>query len=450
MELYLSRYYFFIREGGQFYVYNVVSGSILRVSYRLFRFLRYFDNKSLCISGGRFNEKTINKLLENKILYSRNCSEQDFLRYKYLKDKYDDSFLSVVVLPTLKCNLDCHYCYEKEKNQFISDTNFEILKTFFAKQSQIRKYITVRWSGGEILTSWDKIKQLSYHIKRCCEVNNCDYVASAISNGTLLTPKIVNDMCDCNIYSLQVTLDGSREFHDKVRYFKNGDGTFNRIVSSIEIASQKMKVIVRINVDKKNFPSIEELFKSLSNRNINRNNIQLFCKPVICTTVRMPKNEIYSHKEFYDIEMRLLQLAELYNLPYAFHWGIKGYHVRCAYCGIQGYYLTPDLKLYKCPIYIDDGHDLNSIGFIDTNGNMVISNYPLVLKSLSYAPFDIYECKNCKVLPICHGKCPVIWELSGRKNDEGCIPEKYSIAQKIKYALRNSFQMHAYDNGGVI
>lgn len=185
--------------------------------------------------------------------------------------------------------------------------------------------------------------------------------------------------------------------------------------------------------------------------NVNRQNIQLFCKPVICTNVRTPQNDTFTQKEFYDIELALLDLSQKYNLPYSFHWGVKGRNTRCAYSGIQGFYLTPDLKLYKCPIYLDQGGNKdNSVGYINSEGEMLLSNYSELMKSLSYSPFNNEECSQCKVLPICHGKCPILWENSGRIVDSGCIAEKYTIEEKIRYAIRNRIQMNAYNNSGII
>lgn len=81
---------------------------------------------------------------------------------------------------------------------------------------------------------------------------------------------------------------------------------------------------------------------------------------------------------------------------------------------------------------------------------MLLSNYSELMKSLSYSPFNNEECSKCKVLPICHGKCPILWEDSGRIVDSGCIAEKYTIEEKIRYAIRNRIQMNAYNNSGII
>lgn len=187
-----------------------------------------------------------------------------------MRDTYDDSFLSLVLLPSLKCNLSCHYCYEKDKSLILTNDKISSLKTFFKNQVKKRKYIAVRWSGGEILTSWKTVRELSMYIIEQCKSQNCSFIASAISNGSLLTKEIVDEMLECNIKSLQITFDGDRVRHNEVRKFKDGTGTYDKIMNNIELASKKMKVIIRINLDKKNFKTIENLFRDLSSSNVNK------------------------------------------------------------------------------------------------------------------------------------------------------------------------------------
>lgn len=448
---YISKYNIYLEEDKNCYIYNIVSGNILKLSYRLYTYLKQHDDSNMGINPTVMDDKIIKLLKDNNIVYSTPTEEKNYLEYKYLKDTYDDSFLSLVLLPTLKCNFSCHYCYEKEKSAIMTDDSIEHLKRFFAKQSKIRRYIAVRWSGGEIMLCWTIIEKLSKYIVEQCEVNNCSYVASAISNGSLLTERRVEEMLACNIKSLQITLDGDKIHHDKVRKYKDGGGTYDKIMRNIETASWKLKVIVRLNLDKSNFPSIENLFRDLSASNICKQNIQLFCKPVVCTSVRTPKNNIFTQKEFYNVELALLSLSQKYNIPYSFHWGVKGRNTRCAYSGIQGFYVAPNMKLYKCPVYLDHGGQKDySVGYINPDGEMVLSNYTELVKGFAYSPFNNKECGCCKVLPICHGKCPILWENSNRIEESGCISEKFSIEEKIRYALKSKIQMEAYDKSGII
>lgn len=450
MRYKVSRYNHYLNIDNESYVYNLISGSIIKLSDALLCFLK--ENNEILINSNIFNSNILNLLDKHNIILPEDFNEIEYLRYLHNKDKYDDSYLSVVMLPTLQCNLGCHYCYEKDKVEKISPTAQKALSLFFQKQSKIKRYIAVRWSGGEMMLQWANIKNLSKEIINYCRENNCEYVASCVTNATLLTEDIVRQFKLIGISSVQITLDGNEPYHNKVRYYRDGRGTFNDILKNIVIASKYLKVIIRLNIDKFNISCLDNLFYSISKTDINRDNIQLFCKPVICTQVRQPRNELFSHEEFYLVELKLLKLAEKYNLPYAFHWGVRGKNTRCAYNNLQGFYITPSLNIYKCPIFIDNetSDKSNLIGHISESGDLIISNHKELNRCLDYSPFDHDECLKCKVLPICHGKCVKIWEMNGCKENEGCIPDKYSIENKIAYAIRSDIEYNAFLNSGIV
>lgn len=450
MKYKTSKYNCYLNIDNESYVYNLISGSIIKLSDGLLRFLS--KNKDNSFGANTFNSSLLHLLDRHNIIIPVDLNEIEYLKFLHNKDKYDDSYLSVVMLPTLQCNLGCHYCYEKNKVEKISPNSQEALSMFFKKQSKVKRYIAVRWSGGEMMLQWQNIKKLSNEIIQSCQENNCEYVASCVTNATLLDEDIICQFKSIGISSVQITLDGNETFHNKVRHYRDGKGTFNDILKNIVIASKYLKIIIRLNIDKFNISCLEDLFNSISKTDINRDNIQLFCKPVLCTQVRQPRNKTFSHEEFYLVELKLLKLAEKYNLPYAFHWGVRGKNTRCAYNNLQGFYITPTLNIYKCPIFIDNDPNDKShvIGHISESGDLIISNHTELNKCLGYSPFDHDECLKCKVLPICHGKCVKIWELNENKENEGCIPDKFSIENKIAYAVKSDVEYNALLNSGIV
>lgn len=58
---------------------------------------------------------------------------------------------------------------------------------------------------------------------------NLDYQADRITNGYLLTEKVVAMLPSLSISSLQITIDGMKAVHDSRRCLKLGAPTFDRI-----------------------------------------------------------------------------------------------------------------------------------------------------------------------------------------------------------------------------
>ena len=62
------------------------------------------------------------------------------------------------------------------------------------------------------------------------------------------------------IREIQVTLDGTDTIHNKRRFLKDGNGTFDKIVSGIDACLQnKLNVNLRMVIDKENIENLPEL-----------------------------------------------------------------------------------------------------------------------------------------------------------------------------------------------
>lgn len=427
----VSNFNIYLEDKGDYFVYNTLIGRLICISEKLFHYLK----SNGTISSDYFDEDLIDLLLKHGIVSHNRHEQIDRLEYLFQTERFSDSFLGLAFSPSMYCNLGCHYCFESKKAKRITEENINAFKAFISIEASKRKHIGMKWTGGEFLLAWDVIRDLSKYIISECERNDCLYNATAVSNGTLVNEGIAEEMLAARISTIQVTLDGGREYHNSIRRYKSGKGTFDIILSNIAILSRFMKVLVRINLDKNNLSSMDELFRTLSTSDINLDNIQLMARPVVKGMSSRPQTELLDETDFNIADKRLVSLARQYHLPYSFYFGLHGVHYRCTYNSTNSYYIAPDLKLYKCPIYFD--YDEHSIGYISQQGGIVITNYKEYNDCLRYNPFNFEECRQCKVLPICHGKCPVIWELNNRANDVGCIPDKVSIEEKLHYVLND-------------
>lgn len=102
MKYKTSRYNYYLNIDNDSYVYNWVSGSIIKLSDGLLCFLK--ENNDNSIDSNIFNDTILNILDKHRIIIPDKFNEIEYLRYLHNKDKFDDSYLSVVMLPTLQCN----------------------------------------------------------------------------------------------------------------------------------------------------------------------------------------------------------------------------------------------------------------------------------------------------------------------------------------------------------
>lgn len=76
----------------------------------------------------------------------------------------------------------------------------------------------VTWYGGEPLLEVNRIENLTKAFKEICNKNNVKYQANIVTNGYLLDKKMILRLIDLDITSIQITLDGTKEYHDQTRY----------------------------------------------------------------------------------------------------------------------------------------------------------------------------------------------------------------------------------------
>lgn len=456
---YISKYNYYLTVDGKYYIYNTISNRYKRFPFAVFNTLRAADKAAVeiieanteSILPANIDRDNIEELLSLRMIYSATIHEEELLKVAHDSDIVNTTFSSLIILPNLSCNLNCHYCYEKEKNESMSLEQERALSCFLTNEARKKKWLNIRWSGGEPLLSWSKIKRMSQQILNECKISGCKYSASIITNGTLLSEDIVDELLKYSIKAAQITLDGDSFLHDSIRSFKsNGQGTFRIIMKNICLASKKIKIHLRINVDKSNIENVSHLFDEIAGAPINRNNVQLFCRPVMCSLARTPKTKLFSPSEFLEIEKRLLEWAKVRDLQYSFHRGMGNRSFRCCMNAVEGFYISPKLQLYKCPMYID--YDAkHSVGYIGSDGHMKITNIKEFLIGFKNSPYEgDSRCRKCKVLPICNGECLMQRLLSPSDENAGCIPERQSIAEKMKYAIENSLELQAFNRSSFL
>jgi uncharacterized protein len=87
-----------------------------------------------------------------------------------------------------------------------------------------------------------------------------------ISNATLLTPALARELWDLRLRVIQVTFDGDRADHDKIRIRRSSGGTFDAIVDNMACASEAAPVrwALRVNVSHRNHLGIDALLDRLA------------------------------------------------------------------------------------------------------------------------------------------------------------------------------------------
>lgn len=198
------------------------------------------------------------------------------LRERGLLSAAPNSAYSLTVLTSTDCNLGCAYCFQNTGQdpaggsrpprishaRLTSETITSVLN--FADRQMAAaglEKLNILLFGGEPLLN----------PRGCLELlaRAADYGLSSawmISNTTLLTPYLARQLSELRLDSIQVTFDGDRGDHDRIRVRRSHGGTFDAIVRNIvrasEVASNRW--ILRVNVSHHNYQGIDALIDRLA------------------------------------------------------------------------------------------------------------------------------------------------------------------------------------------
>lgn len=197
------------------------------------------------------NDKIKDRMIQNGFLILKDKNEDETVDWLYQNCVKNRDRLDIVILTTNACNFDCIYCFQHKNNSTLNSVQYDgILEFIKLKLSEhTYKNIRIRWFGGEPLLSKDNIINFSKKLKHYCASQRISFGASMTTNGYLLDIDTFRNLYESKVVSYQISVDGTREIHNRNRPLKNGQGTFERIMSNlINIRDQAPYSMFNINV----------------------------------------------------------------------------------------------------------------------------------------------------------------------------------------------------------
>ena len=335
--------------------------------------------------------------------------------------------VGLTICPTMGCNFDCPYCFEKHRSGKMSDAVQESLLSLTERMLGLAgaKRLSVTWFGGEPLLRPEIIESLSEKLIPLAEKHGADYSAEIITNGYLLSQPIADMLHRYKVKSAQITLDGVGAEHDATRHLAGGGATFDRISENLRTLQLPFSVYIRHNVHEGNLDQVGVLrnyVRKLADES--GNEIRYYPAAVSANIVSEEKSR----------QIRLLCGSEAGEI------GIvrDANRLSCGrghFCGAQlltSVVVDEQGRLFKCWEDADKPeHSFGSAERWDPADPIGTADSPdnLVRYLNSALPSCDEECRECVWLPLCAGGCPNK-RLYGEK---ACVPYKN---EPEKFALK--------------
>ena len=193
--------------------------------------------------------------------------------------------MNVSVIVNLHCNFRCRYCYEgnQKGSSFMSRETADQFVAFIKKRFQPEMTrLTLDFYGGEPLLSVGLIRYIAGGLKPFIENQGAVFEITLVTNGSLLTPKVVGRLLPLGLKRAKITIDGPPENHNFFRPYRNGKPSFGTIIKNVKQCADLVKIGINGNFTRENSRQFPALFDHLETHHLTPEKIhRLSFSPVL-------------------------------------------------------------------------------------------------------------------------------------------------------------------------
>lgn len=413
----LSLYNWLVEHEGETIAYNGFTGAMAVLDEEnsqsireLFKSSENIDEQ-LCV----FPESIREALEYGGYVINCDRDERALLQISYNKNifHYSEIRNGLTIVLTKRCNFRCVYCYEHKTLAEAGGITDEVVeKIVEVAQEATGDNFSITLYGGEPLIEYDKCLEICKGCKEVVEARGAKFSASMITNGYLLSPEKLNSLKASGLNSVQVTIDGSRETHNKSRPLADGSGTYDRILMNVKDCAGIVSTAVRMNAsdpDKKDIDELQAFVDSLES-------VSMYVAPV----------DLSCRGDFEAYGKNKKAIINLITPEDVFLRSLSATTGGCAANGLKPCVVLPNGDLTRCWEHLEDCHTTSSLldpaktEDIDTMAKWVTWN--------PYSPST--ECYDCRYLPACGGGCPRETVDFGRKKCLYLTDDEYILSIK--------------------
>lgn len=309
--------------------------------------------------------------------------------------------MNISIVVNMHCNFRCRYCYEgsRKSKRFMSRETIEQVVSFVRQRfNPGMTRLTLDFYGGEPLLSPGLIARIAGELKPFAESRGAKFELTLVSNGSLLTPAMVNRLLPYGLKRAKITIDGPPENHNYFRPYRSGRPSFDTIINNVRDCCRLIKISISGNFTRENFRRFPALFAHLEARQLGPENLHyLSFSPVIQVNDDFSAGfcgGCASSKEKWLAEAAPFLRQEILKRGYAVE------EISPSLCMVDvenSFVVHYDGSLYKCVALV--GHP----EYICGNVWAGMKDYRRQYHLDHWRNND--ECRDCVYLPLCFGGC---------------------------------------------
>lgn len=222
------------------YIYDFNTNAIIKVNDKIYTALSEktaYDTWDIDIVKG------IEDLVAKGFLKPDHWDKIEHPATKFFPLYLQSSLKSLTLQITQQCNLRCSYCpysgsyYNREHNN--RKMSYEMAQKavdFYINHSYDIPQLQIGFYGGEPLLEFELMKKVIQYIDKKGFGKKVAYHMT--TNATLLTDDVI-DYLATKQFSLTISLDGPKEYHDRNRLNVANKGTFDIVLEKVRVIQEK-------------------------------------------------------------------------------------------------------------------------------------------------------------------------------------------------------------------
>lgn len=419
----------------EYIIYNTLNQTLIIVDEE--RLKKIKDNKFK-----ELDKEEVQILINNGIIVSDECNELNIYIYKRNIAQFNFKKLHILYTITDACNSNCEYCFKKnDKPEKIDSEKRKSIRKFIINQAEKNecKEIQIDFFGGEPLVLYKQVIKDMDFFTDWANNNNIKIKYRFYTNGTIMNNELLEyfKANRDNIKDLQITLDGTKEIHDKVRPLKNKESSYDLIMKNLKLLNEEnIPVQIRINFNSENYTNVGKCLDDLKENKLE--NIPVYFYAVQAMSSACSKYELaITDNDTLNVFPKLWKdaIKRKVNINLKTSPGF----VYCSASCKSTFVINYKAEVYKCALLQTDKK--YKIGEISEDGNLkYLSNE--YFKWMCKNPVNNKKCIKCKLLPVCGGGCGgSAAEKYGTYMHENCFDMNMKLFRtKMKLYYKQKFE----------
>lgn len=162
---------------------------------------------------------------------------------------------------TNRCNKRCSHCYQEDYKgkEFFIDNLKEIVYQYLELLDEYNKITNQNIKGQINITGGEPfIRKDIWELFDLFKEYNKYFDFGVLTNGSLLNEEVVKKLKSYNPRIVQVSLDGSKETHNKIR----GENSYNEVVKALKLLKKyNIYSLVSFTANNKNYKEFSKVVK---------------------------------------------------------------------------------------------------------------------------------------------------------------------------------------------